>query len=135
MATAGPLTAFFFFSQVYLRLSGLADPNTSPMAIAPQSPSSPPILVRPSLPSPSPPLYWHLPPVCRFASIKFSVASSSSLSHPKVIVTRERGKNGKLINALVLSLSLSRMHCCCSFAGCGSAAALFFRFWSWSFNL
>lgn len=34
-------------------------------------------------------------------------SSSSSSSSPKVVVTRERGKNGKLIAALVLPFSLS----------------------------
>ncbi|KAL0325636.1 UNVERIFIED_CONTAM: Uroporphyrinogen-III synthase, chloroplastic [Sesamum radiatum] len=40
----------------------------------------------------------------RFASVS---ASSPSSSNPKVVVTRERGKNGKLINALVILYSAS----------------------------
>lgn len=40
-------------------------------------------------------------------SISSASITSSSTSAPEVVVTRERGKNGKLVNALVSSRSLA----------------------------
>ncbi|KAK4787905.1 hypothetical protein SAY86_011738 [Trapa natans] len=52
------------------------------------------------LPSPHLPLHRQLSRSRRFAPISSTGASSAAVSQPKVVVTRERGKNGKLINAL-----------------------------------
>ncbi|PKI44749.1 uroporphyrinogen-III synthase, chloroplastic isoform X1 [Punica granatum] len=78
-------------------------------ALFPSSSSSTPLsfslLPRPSslLPSPpSSPLHCHLtpPPRPRSPPLSSSPAPPTSVSQPKVVVTRERGKNGKLISAL-----------------------------------
>lgn len=83
------------------------------------------------------------------STLRFEAASSLSASTPnskaKVVVTRERGKNGKLIKALVChsSLSLSLRYCyfleifflCVLVGFLGFQNALFWCFCSFFFNL
>ena len=79
-------TLLFPFSMAYLSLSSLSPPPSSSSSSS--SSSYLPLQLRGRIFSP-------------FSRVQVSSSSSTSYLQPKVVVTREYGKNGKLINVLV----------------------------------